>query len=257
MANEKIGYRLFCALLILFILEIAALPVVIGVTYATASEKPEHIITYTSGEPGRLMWDSKTQVDDNGGALLSLFDSAYENVDGSGDKVIAPGTERQSLIRLFNSAKNTVEYTAVLYSAGSTDDIPASASLTGEWLTDTDKADLPGGIAGDRVIRAVTGTLDGGRMEQFDISWQWDFERDGGDATDTSLGDKSAAGDPDDMTLGFYIVVRDNGVSVDPEAPVMGRYMPVAICVAALVVSGTLLLVLMIIGRNERKKHSS
>lgn len=52
---------------------------------------------------GSLKWDSATGIDANGVACLSLFDIAYENVrSDDGDKLVAPGTSEQSVIRLKN-----------------------------------------------------------------------------------------------------------------------------------------------------------
>ena len=69
---------IFSAILILFIVQVILLPVMIGLTYATRSEQPEHILTYTTGS---LIWDKDTAVRPDGSASLSFFETLYENVN--------------------------------------------------------------------------------------------------------------------------------------------------------------------------------
>ena len=68
--TKKLREWLFPAILILFILQVILLPVMIGLTYATRSERPEHILTYTTG---RLVWDKDTSVRPDGSAALSFL----------------------------------------------------------------------------------------------------------------------------------------------------------------------------------------
>lgn len=114
MRSSKINRtRLRTAVLILFLLQTFMLPAAIGVTYASRSLKPEHILTYSAG---RLVWDAGTDTDSSGAARLRLFDTAYSHVDsGDGAEVVAPGTEGHSLVRLKNDGGSAVTYTAVLY----------------------------------------------------------------------------------------------------------------------------------------------
>ena len=114
MCSSKINRtRLRTAVLILFLLQTLMLPAAIGVTYASRSLKPEHILTYSAG---RLVWDAGTDTDSSGAARLRLFDTAYSHVDsGDGAEVVAPGTEGHSLVRLKNDGGSAVTYTAVLY----------------------------------------------------------------------------------------------------------------------------------------------
>ena len=114
MCSSKINRtRLRTAVLILFLLQTFMLPAAIGVTYASRSLKPEHILTYSAG---RLAWDAGTDTDSSGAARLRLFDTAYSHVDsGDGAEVVAPGTEGHSLVRLKNDGGSAVTYTAVLY----------------------------------------------------------------------------------------------------------------------------------------------
>lgn len=112
MRSSKINRtRLRTAVLILFLLQTLMLPAAIGVTYASRSLKPEHILTYSAG---RLVWDAGTDTDSSGAARLRLFDTAYSHVDsGDGAEVVAPGTEGHSLVRLKNDGGSAVTYTAV------------------------------------------------------------------------------------------------------------------------------------------------
>lgn len=110
--TKKLREWLFPAILILFILQVILLPVMIGLTYAVPAERPEHILTYTTG---RLVWDKDTSVRPDGSAALSFFESLYQNVNAENvEKVLAPGTEKDSIVRLKNNSKNSVRYTAVL-----------------------------------------------------------------------------------------------------------------------------------------------
>lgn len=51
--------------LTLLLIQLILLPAALGVTYASSSTRPEHILTYTTG---RLTWDSATETDGQGAA---------------------------------------------------------------------------------------------------------------------------------------------------------------------------------------------
>ena len=210
--TKKLREWLFPAILILFILQVILLPVMIGLTYATRSERPEHILTYTTG---RLVWDKDTSVRPDGSAALSFFESLYQNVNAENvEKVLAPGTEKDSIVRLKNNSKNSVRYTAVLYSLSTTPALDIGASLSGDGFSDTSDFTLPDKINKDTVIRAVGGSIAANAMQDFDINWFWNFEdgasTDGRDSIDTYLGNKAANERADEATLGFYLVVYDD-----------------------------------------------
>lgn len=154
MCSSKINRtRLRTAVLILFLLQTLMLPAAIGVTYASRSLKPEHILTYSAG---RLVWDAGTDTDSSGAARLRLFDTAYSHVDsGDGAEVVAPGTEGHSLVRLKNDGGSAVTYTAVLYRIR-TENVPVQAALEGEGFADTEQYALPENAARENVLRAVT-----------------------------------------------------------------------------------------------------
>ena len=99
--------------LTLLLIQLILLPAALGVTYASSSTRPEHILTYTTG---RLTWDSATETDGQGAARLELFRRSYDNVTAAdGQNVIAPGTAGETVVRLKNNTGRTVSYTAVLY----------------------------------------------------------------------------------------------------------------------------------------------
>ena len=64
--------------LTLLLIQLILLPAALGVTYASSSTRPEHILTYTTG---RLTWDSATETDGQGAARLELFRRSYDNVN--------------------------------------------------------------------------------------------------------------------------------------------------------------------------------
>ena len=216
--SKKISQWLLPVMLILFILEVLLLPVVLEITYAGRGDGPDHILTYTTNS---LMWDSATGIDEYGVAVLDLFDSLYDGtVDGGGDKVVAPGTQGSSTVRLKNDCDRTITYTAVLYRIRTTEALPVEAALAGEGLTDTDSYQLPYQVEPEHVVRAVSGELKADRILDFDISWLWEFEQSGEqNAIDTGLGNAVQA---DEVTVGLYIVVEDEGEQRDPSIPPTG-----------------------------------
>ena len=114
-----------------------------------------------------------------------------------------------------NNSKNSVGYTAILYSLSSSPDLDIGASLSGEGFSDVSDYTLPETINKDTVIRAVGGTLSANAMQDFDINWFWVFENktdtEARDLIDTYLGNKAADGKADTSTLGFYLIVHDGG----------------------------------------------
>ena len=110
--SEKIAGMMLPAMLILFILQVILLPVMIGLTYAVPAERPQHILTYNTGS---LVWDKATSVRPDGSAELSFFETLYKNVSAdNAERVLAPGTEKDSVIRLKNDTNREITYTAVL-----------------------------------------------------------------------------------------------------------------------------------------------
>ena len=155
---EKLREWMFPAMLILFILQVMLLPVMIGLTYAVPAERPEHILTYKTGS---LVWDKATSVRPDGSAELSFFETLYHNVNAdNAEKVLAPGTEKDSVIRLKNDTNKEIAYTAVLYSLSTSPDLDIGATLSGNGFSDTSRYTLPENIKKETVVRAVGGKLD-------------------------------------------------------------------------------------------------
>ena len=247
--SEKVSRWLLPAVLILFILEVMTLPLVLGITYSGRSESPDHILTYTKG---KLVWDSATGIDENGVAVLDLFDAEYPGVESEdGSNVVAPGTDGYNIVRLKNSVSGSVTYTAVLYRIRTSEDLPVEAELIGSGYTDTASYPLPDGVNSQQVLRAVTGTVKGGEIQDFDISWLWEYENgEVQDSIDTFLGDKDNA---DEVTVGLYIVVEDNNSYIDPEIPKTGDDSHVGMYLGLMLVSLFMLILLLWDRRKEKE----
>lgn len=202
------------AVLILFILQAGTLAFALSSTYSGRSESPDHVLTYT---PGRLTWDDATGIDENGVAMLDLFDAEYKAVKSEdGKNVVAPGTDGFNVVRLKNQASGAVTYTAVLYRIKSDEDIPVEAVLDGAGFEDTTEYMLPEGVLPEHVIRAVEGVVRGKQIQDFDINWLWDFYKDmNQDEIDTMLGDRSALLEDETVLVGLYIVVVDRNDYTD------------------------------------------
>ena len=204
--------------LILFVLELVTFPFVVSMTYSGRSESPDHVLNYTTG---KLVWDDRTGIDENGAARLSLFDTAYEHVSSADDEhILAPGTCGQNVIRLDNKVSRVLSYKAVLYKISSSELLDIDVTLSGEAFKDTEQYVLPEGVKDEQVIRAVEGTVTGRQMQDFDITWSWQFEGSAEqDVIDTILGNRSAENKADDVQVGFYLVVTDQGPSSSGKKP--------------------------------------
>ena len=254
--SEKLREWIFPAILILFILQVILLPVVIGLTYAVPAERPEHILTY---RPGLLVWDKATSVRPDGSAAVSFFETLYKNVNAdNAEKVLAPGTEKDSVIRLKNDTNKEITYTAVLYSLSTSPDLDIRASLSGDGFSDTSRYTLPESIKKETVIRVVGGRLDAKKLQDFDINWFWNYE-DGAnvverDRIDTYLGNKASSDKADEATLGFYIVVRDGGEIVP--SPQTGDDTVIGGYVVLMLISGGMCLFLALTRRRREKDEN-
>lgn len=251
--SEKIAGMMLPAILILFILQVILLPVMIGLTYAVPAERPQHILTYNTGS---LVWDKATSVRPDGSAELSFFETLYKNVSAdNAERVLAPGTEKDSVIRLKNDTNREITYTAVLYSLSTSPDLDIGASLSGDGFSDISVYTLPENIKKETVVRAVGGRLDAKKLQNFDINWFWNYEDganvDERDRIDTYLGNKAASGNADDVTLGFYIVVRDGG-EIGPPSPTGDNTMIGGYVVLMLISGGACLF--LVLTRRRREK---
>ena len=211
---EKNRQRILPLLLTLAVLALLSLPLAVNPAWAAPGTSPDHVLTYNQNS---LKWDSATGINADGTAELRLFDAKYNNVEAvDGRKVVAPGTDGSNMIRLVNNVSGRIRYTAVLYSIKTDPRIPMQPSLSGTGMYDTASYQLPAGVTGAEVIRAVRGTVAGHGLQDFDINWLWNYEvTDAQDVTDTELGNAAAAAmkeqtDGDSVTVGFYIVVEDS-----------------------------------------------
>ena len=198
-------------------------PFAFNLTYSLPGAKADRTLTYKTGS---LTWDSKTKVNSDGTAVLSMFKSNYDNtVDSSnGDKVVAPGTANTENIRLLNTANNSISYTAVLYRLDSTS-VPIQADLSDDNAQETDNYSLPSGVNKSDVIKAVAGTSSASTVNMLSVNWSWDFSgannvnsdasngaansttKQTSDEIDTAFGNASEA---DVVEYGVYVVVTDN-----------------------------------------------
>lgn len=261
------------AVLILFILQAVTFPFALGQSWAGRSETPDHLLTFNMR--GRLVWDSETEVDDNGVAQLNLFASKYGDpvtVDSGedGSKLVAPGTDKQTIVRLYNKFINTIVYKVVLYQYQ--ENIPEDINMRdklqtrlldaidGRGFADDTKPVLPEGVTEDQVIRAVTGKISAQKYQDFDISWLWDFEAEGKDGEDTLLGSLAAEGKDPNVTLGLYIVAQldtsgsggGSGDVIKPESPKTGDS-GIGVYLGLTAVCGGMLMLLLWEKRKARK----
>lgn len=258
--SDKIKDWLLPVVLILFILEVLTIPLVFGMTYAGRSESPNHILSY---KYGKLTWDSANGVDENGVAKLNLFDSVYENVKSiNGDKIIAPGTKGSDIVRLKNSGTTPVEYMAILYRVYADRELPLEVKLEGNDFTEVSQYVLPDGVTDDQIVSAVKGNVKGNEIIDFDISWSWGFGDDFNEDTDieeTLIADNETE---ESVTVGLYIVVKDekfNSFDVDedgfivPDVPITGDSSYIGIYVALIIISLCILIFLLV----EKKKRGN
>ncbi len=220
MLSKSVNRWLLPAVLILFLLEIVAFPLAVGLSWADRYDSPDHVLSY---KKGRLTWDSGTGIRPDGTAEIDLFDPDYDDTVNAenGDNVIAPGTQKHNFIRVKNNAPGKIYYTAVLYEINDAD-IPVTVEFSAEDAEDTDRYPLPRGIDEENVLRAVRGTIPKRQVANLDIAWEWIFEEsDAQDIADTAFGNRIPL---DDMTVGLYIVVEDYNnyipiIPFDPDFP--------------------------------------
>ncbi len=245
---EKSTKWLLPVLLILFILEVIAFPFAVDLTYAGRSENPDYTLTYQNN---RLSWSNVPGILENGTAELSLFDAKYKNVQSTdGNAIVAPGTEGFHIIRLHNSAPRSVAYTAVLYAIKSSEKLPVDVNMENPGSQDAPQPVLPEGVREEQIIRCVTGKIGAGEVSDFDILWLWNyFVSREQDLVDLDLGNKSVNGNPEDITVGFYLVVEDSGTSVTPQT---GDKTQLTLYLTLMAISGGAVLLLLITKKREK-----
>lgn len=251
--NSKRNGWILPATLILFILSVLTLPLMVVLTYAGRSETPKHVITFANEQ---LTWDDDTHIQENGVAELSFFSTVYQNVHSENeDNVVAPGTDALTTIRLKNDSDSSAEYTAVCYMIKPSDELPVHAGMEAEGSVPTENYQLPEGVENAQVLSAVTGVVGSKEIKDFDVNWYWIFyESDEQDIRDTALGNKAAWEDPDDVLLGFYIVVEGE-TPVPP--PHTGTVSWLWVGIAFVVISGALFIVEFILNRKRKKEENA
>lgn len=203
------GTRTYAQLLLplaflLFLVELMLLPLVVSQTYATRNPSPEHILTFGNDES--LTWDKDTEVGSDGVAVTRLEDSLSEAV--SEDDLLAPGMDKDSIIRLKNENAHAIRFYALAYQVRSDPSIPTEVGLEGEGLTDVPSGSIPFDKPGAEVFREVTGVVEPGSVQDFELDWTWVFhESNPDDRRDTGYGTE-AASEELTATVGFYVGVE-------------------------------------------------
>lgn len=203
----------------LFILECIILPSILGMTQCTNKGIPEHILTY---KPGRLIWDINTKIDSSGSAKLSLFENNYGILEGTDAvPIILPGMDNKCVVHLNNSTGYEVNYTAVLYEIKSENLIYLKTKMNCNNSIETNDYKLPDTVWDCEVIRAVKGTLNGKEIQNFNIECFWDYqgksEEEVEDSITTDLDSISALKPGENIFVGLYVTVEDNGKTIFPQ----------------------------------------
>ncbi len=168
--QEKTSSALLCAIFVLLAAAIITFPFAFNITWAMPSVA-DRTLTY---EPGQLTWDNTEEIDAQTGIMhLPIFSTSYKDIASSAtsDNIVAPKTEKSTLVNLLNTANNQIEYTAVLYRTDASS-VPLNATIT----TGTDTSDyvLPNGVTQEQVVSAKQGTLASTSTENIEIYWKWD-----------------------------------------------------------------------------------
>ncbi len=217
---KKVVHKwIFPSFFTLFILECIILPSMLGMTQCTNKGIPEHILTYTTG---RLIWDINTKIDSSGSAKLSLFENNYGILEGTDSvPIILPGMDNKCFVHLNNSTKNDVNYTAVLCERKSENLIYLKTRMNCSNSVDTNDYKLPDTASDCKVIKAVTGTLCGKEIQNFDIECFWDYqgksEEEIEESITTDLDSISVLNPGESIFVGLYITIEDNGKTVFPQ----------------------------------------
>lgn len=208
---EKYHSWLLPVLLIIFVAQVITLPFAMGLTVAEPGA--DHTLAYFEND---LTWFSGESIRPDGSAEIDLFDATYPGVQsGDGRNVIAPGTGKETTLRLRNFVLGKVKYRVVLYWLKQREDIPVYPVMTAAQSVPKDDYPLPEGVTEADVISVYGGTIPGGEARDFVISWDWDFYVDDAqDVIDTALGNEVP---PGEISVGVYIVVEDNNSYVNPK----------------------------------------
>ena len=251
MKNSKKTAWIVPTVLVLLICELLTLPLVVYFTYADRADAPEHLLVYKTGS---LTWATEENILPSGAAEFKLFSGEYVNVKSdNGDKVVAPGTDGISTVRLINRSDKKVSYIATLYMIEDSKEIPVRPGLESVGNVPTDRYVLPSGVPASAVVKSVEGDLSSGVAVDFDAKWIWEFyENDEQDKIDTLLGNLAAQGKDENVTIGLYIVVEDGSEDIPPTPPTGD---PIFVWVAIAGFTMVAFVILLIFFRRKRKNE--
>ena len=254
MNNKKSVWRwVFPTALILFICTALTLPLILVLTYAGNAAKPLHTLELKNQQ---LVWGSDTDIREDGSADLSLFSAYYDNVNSdNGQRVVAPGTAAEALIKFINKSGDNATYYAYLYGDKTDPDIPVTSDMTCSGAKTVTSYSVPDALKGETIIKVLKGTVTNDTVVDFAIDRNWVFEVDDEhDVTDTYFGDKAAFDKADEVTVGFYLVVEGDDGNITPDPPPTGDH--AVKYVLALLVISAVIMVIAFIGRRKEKKAS-
>ena len=246
--NRK-KYWLLPTVLILFICEICTLPLVFWLTYAGNAESPDHVLVY---KDHLLQWSTNENIREDGAAEFDIFSDKYQSVRSeNGEKVVAPGTGADTLVRLKNESTGTAKYLATLYIINEDDRVPLKANVDcpGE---ETSRHALPANREA-KALHSYSGEVNAGEVVDFTAKWKWDFyESDELDVRDTGLGDEAARDRASRVTLGLYIAIEDDEGGEIPPQPQTGDNTAIWVFLALIALTGGVLLFAQIDKRRRR-----
>lgn len=235
----KVKRWILPVLLMMLVLTVMLLPFSLSFAYAGRSEEANHILTY---DDHALLWNQDTVVDVSGSAKLNIFEKQYPNVKSENDeKIIAPGTQNTNIIRLKNNEDYDIDYTAVFYYISEEETLPLYPEVISDNSVSLSDYALPEHVEKNHVIKAVQGTVSGHQIQDFDISWSWQYLEDKKqDLLDTDLGNKAAFDTADQAEIGVYFVVEADDMTISAKPVETGddrRFLPYIILMTASIIA--------------------
>lgn len=208
-------------------------------------------------EPGfevyddNVVWQTMTDVE--------IFKVTYDeqgdiSVDGTDDKVFAPGTGNSYKFVLENTGETPIEYTMEVEAFFSNKDvfIPIETKFhdyEGNYYVGGEGNSWEPALELNRVRK--TEELDVGRHRTFTLDWQWPFEdsTEGGDVYDTMLGNMAVDEDLE-LTIIIRTVAQADEIPLDPGGET-GDDNTILICSIILVAALGLIVILAIIKKKR------
>ena len=208
-------------------------------------------------EPGfevyddNVVWQTMTDVE--------IFKVTYDekgdiSVDGTDDKVFAPGTGNSYKFVLENTGETPIEYTMEVEAFFSNEDvfIPIETKFhdyEGNYYVGGEGNSWEPALELNNVRK--TEELDVGRHRTFTLDWQWAFEgsTEGGDVYDTMLGNMAVDEDLE-LTIIIRTVAQADEIPLDPGGET-GDDNTILICSIILVAALGLICILAILKRKR------